>query len=132
MAAAVLIVEDVQAIREVFTRILRRAGFEVTAVEDGIAALTEIARRDFQAVISDYSMPALGGRGFFEQLEERFPATAARVVFVTAFAEDSQIREFLDQTGQPVLGKPVEISELVEVVRRVAGRGPSGGYPVGA
>jgi CheY-like chemotaxis protein len=118
----ILIVDDDAAIREAFSRTLRHAGFEVTAVENGVAALEEIAQRNFEVVVCDYSMPRLGGQGFYEQIEERFPAVAARVVFVTAHADDPRIQAFLDHTGQPVLQIPVDIQTLVSEVQLIATR----------
>jgi CheY-like chemotaxis protein len=115
--AEILIVEDDQAVREAFTKTLQHAGFQVTVAENGVAALQILLQRDFDAIVSDYRMPELGGEGFFEQLEEKFPALAGRVVFVTAFADDPKIQTFLRQTGQPVLGKPVETRDLVEAVK---------------
>jgi CheY-like chemotaxis protein len=118
----VLVVDDDNAVRDAFVRTLRHAGFEVTAVENGVNALLEIAKRDFDAVVCDYKMPELGGLGFYEQLEEQFPALASRVVFATAYAEDPKIRKFLDLTGQPVLAKPVETQNLVAEVQRLIAR----------
>ena len=124
--AEILIVEDDQAVRDAFTRTLRHGGFHVTTAENGVAALQVLGQQTFDAIISDYRMPELGGQGFYEQLEERFPSMASRIVFVTAYAEDPKIRKFLDQTGQPILGKPVETRDLLEAVKQlVARKGPS-------
>src|SRR5437868_10796274 len=110
----ILIVEDDQAVRDAFTRTLRHGGFQVTSAGNGVAALQVLGQQTFDAIISDYRMPELGGQGFYEQLEERFPSMASRIVFVTAYAEDPKIRKFLDQTGQPILGKPVETRDLLD------------------
>jgi CheY-like chemotaxis protein len=115
----ILIVEDDQAVREAFTRTLRHAGFQVTSAENGVAALLILAQRSFDAIVSDYRMPELGGQGFYEQLEEKFPEMAGRVVFVTAYADDPKIRTFLDQTGQMALAKPVETADLVKAVQQM-------------
>jgi len=134
----ILIVEDDQAVRDAFTRTLKHAGFEVTPVENGVSALQLLGQRLFDAIVSDYRMPELGGQGFYEQLEERFPEMAGRVIFVTAYADDSKIRTFLTQTGQPVLAKPVETADLVNAVQQLVRRksrstfgGPSGAGGVG-
>jgi two-component system response regulator GlrR len=117
--AEILIVEDDQAVRDALTRTLRHGGFQVTTAENGVAALQLLGQQEFDAIVSDYRMPELSGQGFYEQLEEKFPAMASRIVFVTAYAEDVKIRKFLDQTGQPVLGKPVETRDLLEAVKRL-------------
>ena len=125
----VLIVDDDKAVREAFARTMRHAGFEVVAVENGIAALKELGREVFDAIVCDLKMPDLGGQGFFEQAEEQFPAVAARTVFVSAYIDDPRIRSFLDQTGQPVLQKPVDINELVAEVKKLIARKSRPSYP---
>jgi DNA-binding response OmpR family regulator len=64
-------------------------------------------------------MPSLGGVGFFEQLEERYPNMAARTIFVTAFADEPPVRAFLEQTGQPYFGKPFLPNELLASVAEI-------------
>ena len=119
MTARVLIVEDDRASRDVFTRILQRAGYEVTAAENGFIALGEVGHDPIGAVLCDLRMPELGGTGFYAVLKELFPEVAARVIFVTAFADDPTIRAFIHRTGQPVIEKPVELEHLVAAVRRM-------------
>ena len=118
----VLIVDDDGAVRRTHARVLESAGFAVTAVDSGLAAFTELDSRSFRAIVCDHKMPHLDGRNFYEQLEETFPNLASRVVFVTGWTHDSDVGSFLENTGQPVLDKPVESSELIAVVRTLAGK----------
>jgi len=120
MKASVLVVEDDSANRDALRRVLERAGFEVVLADNGRTALAEVGQQPFAAVVCDLKMPALSGMGVYAVLRELFPALAARMVFVTAFADDPKIREFLRGTGQPALEKPFKIADLVEVVRRIA------------
>lgn len=117
--SAVLIVEDDRSNREAFKKILKRAGFEVASVENGLDALDVLSRETYDAIVCDISMPLLSGIGFFEQLLEVSPEMAGRLLFVTGYAEDPRVREFIDATRQPVLEKPVELPALVEAVQRI-------------
>ena len=123
---SVLIVDDDRANRDAFARILAHAGFEVAIAEHGVAALDTLNTRDFDVIVSDVKMPELSGKGFYEQLEELFPQSAGRVVFVTAYADDPKLQDFFKAAGQPVLGKPVELGALVEAVREIAAKPFSG------
>ncbi len=116
---SVLIVEDDAVNRDVFTRIVTRAGYSVTQTENGIEALEALRQQDFQAIVTDIKMPGLSGKAFYEQLEELSPQMAGRVIFVTAFADDPGLRQFFRDTGQPVLQKPVKMQALVEAVKSV-------------
>lgn len=55
----VLIVDDEEAIRFGVSETLRLHGYEVESVGDGEEALTRVAARRFEAVLSDISMPRM-------------------------------------------------------------------------
>jgi CheY-like chemotaxis protein len=116
----VLIVDDDEQVRTAYQRLLERAGLQVTAVENALAAMGELEIRKFDAIVCDLELPFLKGGGFYEELRQTFPAMADRVVFVTGWAADPVKSAHLRATGRPVLAKPVEFDELVATVRRVA------------
>lgn len=122
--AHILLVEDDQANRAVMARLFERFGHHVTAVRNGIEAFQFVEERDgdLDCIVCDVQMPALGGRGFFEQLEERWPTLAGRCVFVTGDFTRPETREFLDRTGRPVIGKPFDVLELLGAVRHTLAR----------
>jgi CheY-like chemotaxis protein len=117
---SILIVEDDPEGRSTLERLFRREGFQTEAVENGIEAFAAVSRRRYDVVLLDIRMPGLGGVGFFEQAEERFPNIASRTVFVTAYAQAPEIAKFLKKTGQPVFEKPYDITRLVETTRAIA------------
>src|SRR5438105_144580 len=94
--AEILIVEDDQAVRDAFTRTLRHGGFHVTTAENGVAALQVLGQQTFDAIISDYRMPELGGQGFYEQLEERFPSMRS---------EERRVGKSVDLGGRRIIKK---------------------------
>lgn len=116
----VLVVEDDPDTRAGMRKVLVEAGFAVTEADDGLRALEIVARRPFDAIVCDLRLPYLPGGGFYEELLQRSPDLARRVIFVSAIAHDPAVRQFLDGTGRPYLQKPYEVKELIETVRRVA------------
>jgi DNA-binding response OmpR family regulator len=118
----VLLIEDDPLVRTSIAKILERGGFTVTAVANGLAALGELRDQRFTAIVTDLRLPFLAGDDFFRQVQQLFPDMAKRVVFVTGWAQDSQVSEFLEQTGQPCLAKPFEAGELIAAVQRVASK----------
>ena len=125
---AVLVVDDNPAVLRGHTKLLERAGFDVVPALNGIEAFERLRTLPIEAIVCDVDMPTLNGTGFFEQLEEILPQMASRVVFVTGNADDPDTRVFLRQTGQPFLGKPTPVGELLEAVRHIVERRGSGGY----
>jgi len=57
----VLLVDDDAVQRLAIAAILRKLSFDVTVCKGGPEALTELADRDLQVVVSDWSMPGMDG-----------------------------------------------------------------------
>lgn len=118
----VLIVDDDEGILRAHSKLLERAGFTVSSVDNGIAAFEALQTTQFGVILCDIQMPGLSGMSFFEQLEEQSPQMASRVVFVSGFVDQHDTHEFLVRTGQPFLSKPSTREELVDVVRQMIER----------
>jgi CheY-like chemotaxis protein len=114
--AHILLVEDDPINRLAITRLLEALGHRVAACENGMEAFGAIQTRAVDCIVCDLRMPALGGRSFFEQVEEQYPHLASRFVFVTGDYTNPDSRSFLDHSGQPVVAKPFEVAELVNAV----------------
>jgi len=119
--ARVLIVDDEPGVGRALRRALR--GHDVTVVESGNAALSACEASAFDVILCDLMMPEMDGISLYEHLGERDPELLPRVVFITGGAFTARGREFVKNVENPTLDKPVDLSELRQVVRRVAGRG---------
>ncbi len=115
----ILIVDDDESVRKAFRRALERAGYMVTAVDNGLAAFAELQQHTYRAIVCDVDMPFLEGQSFYHEMLQDYPAMAARVVFATGWTEHDEVGSFLERTGRPVLKKPVDIKELVATVRAI-------------
>ena len=125
--ASVLIVEDDDANRVVIMKLLVRLGLNVTGVTNGLQAYDVLKDGEIDCIISDLRLPFVGGRTLFEQVEQNMPHLASRFVFVTGDYTNPESREFLDQTGQPVVGKPYEVEALLGAVAMILRKGPGEG-----
>ncbi len=118
----VLVIDDDQGVRATFGGILKRAGFDVTAVGGSVAAFAKLKRQAFQAIVCDVILPVADGTSLYERLLQEFPEMADRVIFVSSWVGDEKVKRLLEYTGRPYLMKPVKIEKLVETVRQVADR----------
>ena len=127
-ASDVLVIDDDVDVRRAISRTLGSAGYMVTAAHNGEVALGMLDRHPFSVIVSDIRMPGMNGLQFYEQLKTDHPALAHRVLFVTGYLGDDDVSAFIDRTGRPVLGKPFETEELVNMVRRLvqAAKSPPG------
>jgi len=118
----VLIIEDDLEGRRTLERLFGGTGFEVHSAPNGLEAFSLLERLRFDVVICDVRMPQLGGMGLFQQLEERYPTMASRMIFLTGGGEDPEVDPFLVTSGQPYVEQPFEIDRLLEMVGRIARR----------
>ncbi len=118
----ILVVEHDDSNRAVMARLFRSAGHEVTAVASGINAREVLDGHEVDCVVCELHMPTMGGRTFFEQVEETMPQVAGRFVFVTGDFTRPESYEFLQSTGQPVVGKPYDTGDLLAAVATILSR----------
>lgn len=125
--ARILLVEADDANRIVVTKLFEKLGHRVTSASNGLEAYEVIRAGDLDCIVADLRLPFAGGRTLFEQVEEHMPQMASKFVFVTGDYTNPESRSFLEGTGQPVIGKPYELVELLgamaQVMLRHVGRG---------
>jgi CheY-like chemotaxis protein len=114
----ILIAEDDEGIRNLLTKLLRRYGYRTESVRDGREAVDELARNRYEVLILDLMMPAMTGHDVLEHLRAH-PCGGLRVIILSAVAP-REIREIAGDPVAAILSKPFQLSELVEVVARVA------------
>lgn len=122
-ADSVLVVEDDQGIRTLLLAVLRRAGFQVDAVENGRAALESLSRQRYALVITDLLMPKVDGYDLLKTLEETAREFLSCAIVLTA-ASPTAIQSYqLDQRVFRVLRKPFDLEELLATVAACADLG---------
>ncbi|MBN1862215.1 MAG: response regulator [Dehalococcoidales bacterium] len=117
----ILVVEDEPTVNEVCRKVLTRDGFEVDTAVNGEVAQRMLREGDYDLILMDIKMPGMDGREFFGILKARYPKLAGRVIFATGDVIGGDTKEFLDQSGRPVLTKPFTPDELKAIVRAALG-----------
>lgn len=117
---SVFIVEDEEALREVYEGYLPMNGFQVVGAagdgEDAVTQLGALERRP-DVVLMDHRMPKKSGLEASKELVARDPELA--ILFVTADMGVEQ--EARDAGARMVLVKPFPMEALASALRKVAG-----------
>lgn len=114
MPARVLIVDDEPEIGRILAVILRGAGFEVTAVDGGRAALEHLAASATDLVLLDVTMPELDGFETLRRIREA-PATARLPVLMLTANAGAADRARAESLGaDDFIAKPFDPAEVVE------------------
>ena len=114
-----LVVDDEPAIRAAIGTFLTSLGHTVTSAAGGLEARALLDASEYDVVLLDLRMPDLAGDTLYEELRDRDPRHARRVVFVTGDVQSEAARRFLDRAGRPVVGKPFQLDELATVLAGV-------------
>jgi PAS domain S-box-containing protein len=115
----VLLVEDEEIVRSLFSTTLRSAGYSVLEATDGHRAL-EISRGHkgtIDIVVTDVVMPRMGGGALAETIGRERPGT--RVLYMSGYTDDSVVRHGVLDAGIPFLQKPFSPDVLTRKVRQV-------------
>jgi two-component system, chemotaxis family, CheB/CheR fusion protein len=112
----ILVIEDAQDIREVFTLLLRAEGADVESAANGREATELVGQQPFDVVLSDLGLPDIPGEVLIRELRSR-SGRSTRVMVVTGYGEP-----FLSRARQAgadvVFTKPVEWSRILEYLER--------------
>lgn len=112
----ILLAEDDDVMREYLTRALERAGYGVTAVDRGTAAIPLLERERFDLLLTDIVMPEMDGIELAQRASEL--AADMRVMFITGFAAVT-LKAGRAMPQARVLSKPFHLRDLVLEVDRL-------------
>lgn len=110
----ILLADDDAALRRVLEFKLKKNGFEVTAVADGEAALTQVKAHTFELLLADIRMPRLTGIELLEKVRTIEPAL--KVVLMTAYATVPQAVEAVKLGAFDYLTKPFDDEQLLMTI----------------
>jgi len=114
--ARILVADDDQSIRQLLGTIIRREGFEVDTVADGVEAIEKLAERDYAVILVDLMMPRRDGFEVIEYLKSHHPRTKPVVLVISAYA-DQRFKQVDPNVVAGVIRKPFEIAELGGMIR---------------
>jgi PAS domain S-box-containing protein len=128
----VLVVDDETDARDLLVRILEEAGASVVAMPSALRALEVLGAEHPDVIVSDIGMPGMDGYELIRRIragcapkEREVPALA-----LTAFARDEDRAHALAAGFQAHLAKPIDPSEVVEVIATLLSRrGPRASRP---
>ena len=120
---SILLVDDDQEVLKALTKVLEKDGYDVIPHASALQAIRDIneAKRHFDLVITDVSMPDMGGVAFLNAVKAAFPRVP--VIVITAFGDWGQYMEAIRNGAYEYLSKPLDKSELLAAVGRALANG---------
>ena len=111
-----LVVDDNEDIRDVFCRLIERAGHLASTAGDGVEAVETLQGESFDVMLLDLTMPRMNGVDVVRWLREHPDvAPAMRIVVISAWAGEH--RAVLQELGiVTVMQKPLRIQQLTDLI----------------
>lgn len=114
--ARILIVDDEKSIRHTLAEFLLKEGYEVDTAEDVEKAMTMIAEKKFDLVITDVIMPRFSGIELLEQIRECRPDM--QVIIMTGEPTVETAVKAVQSGAYDYLSKPIFKNLLIKVVKQ--------------
>ena len=103
----ILVVDDIEANRELLSRRLRRDGHRVSLATGGQQALKMLAHEKFDLVLLDLMMPGMNGFEVLDKMKGDPEMNILPVIMVSAFDETDSVIRCIEAGADDYLPKPV-------------------------
>lgn len=118
----VLVIEDEHFIGELYKRALEKAGFAVTIIEDGVAALQAAQTDQYDIILLDLMVPNLTGIDILRALRDpqQTPHLKAKIIIATNLEQREEVRTDIEKQADGYIVK-AELTphELVEFLNNI-------------
>ena len=120
-----VLADDHDALRRVYQKKLRAAGYDVTAVADGEEALSAIRKTKPDVAVLDVMMPGKTGYEVCREIKEDSEFCDTRVVLFSASSPNEMRKEGPAAGADVVLEKTGRSSDILEAIQKVLSRKPA-------
>jgi diguanylate cyclase (GGDEF)-like protein len=110
---AILLAEDDPVTRMLMTRFLKKAGYEVDAVGDGVEAFDKMMKRYYPILVTDWEMPGMDGVALCKAVRNMQLDGYVYALLLTARDAKEHIIAGLEAGADDYLVKPVHEPELI-------------------
>ena len=114
----VLIVEDHPDTGRTLARLLRRKGFAVTLAGDIATALATLGGGAFDVLVSDVGLPDGTGHELMARVRATYPLPA---IAMSGYGMEEDVRRSHEAGFSEHLVKPIDITQLIAAIQRIAG-----------
>jgi len=122
----VLFVDDEDELVSAVVERLEIRDIEAYGATNGVAALQKLEELEFNVAILDVRMPELGGLATLRRIKHLYPKL--EVILLSGHGSTEDVEEGLRLGALAYLQKPVDIEDLVELIRKAARDGSGGGH----
>ena len=113
----VLVVDDEEAIQDMFKLFLKKAGFSRLVVGTGKDALAALKKQKFDLCFLDLQLPDITGDEIYAEAKAKYPDLA--IVIITGYPDSEMMNNILKHGPVTMLKKPLRVEDLEETLRHL-------------
>jgi two-component system chemotaxis response regulator CheY len=118
-----LVVDDFSTMRRILSNLLRESGFgHTTEAEDGLEALHQLEKGEFQFIVSDWNMPRMNGLELLKAVRSSPHLAHLPFLLVTAEAQKENIIDAAQAGADGYIVKPFSAATLNEKIEAILKR----------
>jgi CheY-like chemotaxis protein len=114
-----LLAEDEPDVQLIARLSLKRAGFQVTTVSNGVELLDRVATDRPDVILLDWMMPDMDGYETCRRLKGSADTREIPIIFLTAKVQESEIAKALGLGAAGCIGKPFDALTLGAQVKAI-------------
>ncbi len=113
----VLLIEDDMVLREATADFLQEEGFKVFTAQDGMLGIKSAIKNLPDLILCDIEMPSFNGYEVYSILQENIDTRIIPFIFLTARAENEDIRAAMQKGVDDYITKPFDYDELLQTIK---------------
>lgn len=112
----ILVVEDEKYLLESITEMLSLNGYNVYSADTGNKAIKLLENEDVDFVVSDINLPDISGYDILKYAKSNIYKHKVPFVFLSAFADEVDIRKGMNEGADDYLTKPFKFQTLLDTI----------------
>jgi two-component system response regulator AtoC len=113
----VLVIDDDEKTRNLFSTVLTDAGYLVEAVENGKQAIKICKKGPFDIALIDIELPDIKGIDLLKTLRQIQPKMVK--IIITGYPSIENAVKSVNEKADGYLLKPVNIAEMLEMIKKI-------------
>lgn len=113
----ILVVDDVELLRDFAQNFLEMAGFTVLTAKNGEEAIQilENSAKPVDIILTDYNMPSMNGVDLVKRVSARWPKI--KFILASGYLDEKTQADVRKQNATPIL-KPYTVDDLIKVIMK--------------
>ena len=119
--AKILVIEDDKGTREIYSSVLKQAGYEVDVAEDGGIGFSKAKEGGYDLVLLDVMLPKMDGIAILGELKKSPPKTPNKNIYLlTNLSHDPILKEGVGLGAKDyILKTDINPGQLTEKVKKI-------------